>query len=77
MSRASRTRMAKDLGWYALLSLLSLVVLFPVWMILMRALSQPISYLTAGQPARPVDPEWDVFSRAFTQGDLGDRKSVV
>ena len=71
MSRASRTRMAKDLGWYALLSLLSLVVLFPVWMILMRALSQPISYLTAGQPARPVDPEWDVFSRAFTQGDLG------
>lgn len=71
MSRASRTRMAKDLGWYVLLSLLSLVVLFPVWMILMRALSQPISYLTAGQPARPVNPEWDVFSRAFTQGDLG------
>jgi len=71
MSHASRVRKAKDLGWYALLSLLSLVVLFPVWMILMRALSQPISYLTAGQPARPVDPEWDVFSRAFTQGDLG------
>ena len=71
MSRAGRTRMTKDLGWYVLLSLLSLVVLFPVWMILMRALSQPISYLTAGQPARPVNPEWDVFSRAFTQGDLG------
>jgi sn-glycerol 3-phosphate transport system permease protein len=64
-------RRLKDLGWYALLSLLSLLVLFPIYMILMRALSQPIAYLTAGQPARPVDPEWDVFSRAFTQGDLG------
>lgn len=71
MSAARRTRVAKDLGWYVLLSALSVIVLFPVWMILMRALSQPLSYLTAGQPARPVDPEWDVFSRAFTQGDLG------
>ena len=66
-----RARMAKNVGWYVLLSALSVIVLFPVWMILMRALSQPIAYITAGQPPRPVDPEWDVFSRAFTQGDLG------
>jgi sn-glycerol 3-phosphate transport system permease protein len=71
-----RTRLAKQLGWYVVLTLLSLVVLFPVWMILVRALSQPIAYLTAGQPPRPVDPEWDVFSRAFRQGDL-DRKLAV
>ncbi len=67
----SRARVAKNIGWYVLLSALSLIVLFPVWMILMRALSQPIAYITAGQPPRPVDPEWDVFSRAFTHGDLG------
>lgn len=67
----SRARVIKNLGWYLLLSALSLIILFPVWMILMRALSQPIAYLTAGQPPRPVEPEWDVFSRAFTQGDLG------
>lgn len=66
-----RARLLKDVGWYLLLSALSLLVLFPVWMILMRALSQPISYLTAGQPAWPVDPEWDVFGRAFSQGELG------
>jgi len=72
----SRARLLKNLGWYVVLSLLSLIVLFPVWMILMRALSQPISYLTAGQPARPVDPEWDVFNRAFSQGDLG-RKLMI
>lgn len=72
----SRARRAKNLGWYLLLTALSLVVLFPVWMILMRAVSQPIAYITAGQPPRPVDPEWDVFTRAFTQGDL-DRKLGV
>jgi sn-glycerol 3-phosphate transport system permease protein len=68
-----KRRLLKNLAWYLLLTALSLVVLFPVWMILMRALSQPISYLSAGQPPRPVDPEWDVFSRAFTQGNLGRR----
>jgi sn-glycerol 3-phosphate transport system permease protein len=68
-----RGRLAKNLGWYLLLTGLSLIVLFPIWMVLMRALSQPISYLSAGQPPRPVDPEWDVFQRAFTQGNLGRR----
>jgi sn-glycerol 3-phosphate transport system permease protein len=68
-----RGRLVKNLGWYLLLTALSLIVLFPIWMVLMRALSQPISYLSAGQPPRPVDPEWDVFQRAFTQGNLGRR----
>lgn len=72
----SRARVLKNIGWYLLLSALSLIILFPVWMILMRALSQPIAYLTAGQPPRPVEPEWDVFSRAFTEGDLG-RKLLI
>lgn len=68
-----RRRLLKNAAWYVVLTALSLVVLFPVWMILMRAISQPISYLSAGQPPRPVDPEWDVFQRAFTRGDLGRR----
>jgi sn-glycerol 3-phosphate transport system permease protein len=72
----SRARRLKNIGWYVLLSLLSLIVLFPIWMVLVRALSQPIAYLSAGQPLRPVDPEWDVFSRAFTQGDLGRKLAV-
>ena len=72
----SRARLAKQAGWYVVLTLLSLIVLFPIWMVLVRALSQPIAYLTAGQPPRPVEPEWDVFSRAFRQGDL-DRRLLV
>ena len=72
----SRARTLKNVGWYVVLSLLSLVVLFPIWMVLVRALSQPISYLSAGQPPWPVEPEWDVFRRAFTQGDLGGKLAI-
>jgi len=69
----SGARTLKNVAWYVLLSLLSLIVLFPIWMVLVRALSQPISYLSAGQPPWPVEPEWDVFRRAFSQGDLGGK----
>jgi sn-glycerol 3-phosphate transport system permease protein len=40
-------------------------------MTVVRALSQPRAYVDAGQPPWPVDPEWDIFSRAFSDGDLG------
>lgn len=66
----------KKLAWYAVLSALAVVVLFPVYMTLVRALSTPASYFREGQPLTPVDVQWDVFSRAFTEGDLG-RKLVV
>jgi sn-glycerol 3-phosphate transport system permease protein len=66
----------KKLAWYAGLSTLALLVLFPVYMTIVRALSQPRAYVLAGQPPWPVHPEWDVFTRAFTDGDLG-RKFLV
>lgn len=71
-----RARLAKNAGWYVLLALLALVVLFPIWMTLVRALSQPIAYIEAGQPIRPIQPEWDVFSRAWNEGDLAGRFTV-
>jgi sn-glycerol 3-phosphate transport system permease protein len=63
----------KRLGWYLGLSALSVVVLFPIYMTLVRALSTPRSYLRQGHPLAPVDVQWDVFSRAWTEGDLGRR----
>lgn len=62
--------------WYVVLSALSLVVLFPVYMTLVRALSTPAVYVRRGQPLWPVAVQWDVFSRAWTEGDLG-RKFVL
>jgi len=68
-----RGRGLKNAGWYVLLAGLSLIVLFPIWMTLVRALSTPIAYIEAGQPVTPVEPQWDVFQRAFTVGDLGQK----
>jgi sn-glycerol 3-phosphate transport system permease protein len=64
---------AKRLGWYLLLTALSLLVLFPIYMTLVRALSTPAVYVREGLPLYPVKPQWDVFSRAWDEGDLGNR----
>ncbi|MEI7592289.1 MAG: carbohydrate ABC transporter permease [Actinomycetes bacterium] len=66
----------KKTAWYIGLSLLSIVVLFPVYMALVRALSRPVSYIKAGQPLYPVDIEWGIFARAWSLGDLGAKMSV-
>ena len=63
----------KKAAWYAGLTALAVVVLFPVYMTLVRALSQPRAYVEAGQPPWPVHVQWDVFSRAFDEGDLGHK----
>ena len=59
--------------WYAVLTAISLLILFPVWMTFVRAVSTPASYIVAGQPPWPVDPQWDAFSRVFTENDLGPK----
>jgi sn-glycerol 3-phosphate transport system permease protein len=69
--RISAGRVAAAAFWYLVLTALSVLVLFPVYMLLLRAISNPIAYINAGQPLRWVQPEWDVFSRAFNQGNLG------
>ena len=69
-------RTAKNVGWYLFLSFLSLFVLFPVWMTLVRALSTPVAYVNEGLPLYPVSVEWDIFSRAFSEGELGRRMAL-
>ena len=72
-----RTHGIKQAGWYGLLGGLSLIVLFPIWMTLVRALSTPIAYIDAGQPVTPVEPQWDVFSRAWTEGELAQKFAIT
>jgi len=57
--------------WYVLMTIVSFVVLFPVWMTIVRALSDPIPYLREGLPPHPVDPQWGIFRDAWTEGALG------
>jgi sn-glycerol 3-phosphate transport system permease protein len=70
-------RWLRTAGWYALLSALAVVILFPVWMTIVRALSNPVTWsFERGQPPYPVDVEWGVFSRAFSEADF-DRQFVI
>jgi sn-glycerol 3-phosphate transport system permease protein len=66
----------KKVLWYVVLTALSLVVLFPIWMALVRALSTPAVYVREGLPLYPVGIQWDVFSRAWDLGNLGDKVRI-
>lgn len=72
MATEARRRRGANLGWYALLSVLALIVLFPVWMTIARSLSDGAATLFAKTPSvLPYSPvQWGVFGRAFSEGDL-------
>ena len=70
-------RRLRNAGWYVLLSTLAFFVLFPIYMTVVRALSNPVTYLQEGQPLYPVDIEWDVFRRAFDEADFGSQLKVT
>lgn len=69
--RGGPRSVASKVGAYLVLTLLSLLVLFPIYMLILRALSSPLRYIAAGQPLYPVAIQWDVFSNAFSQANLG------
>lgn len=56
--------------WYVALTVLSVLVLFPVYMTVVRALSEPAAYVQAGLPPYPVDIQWDIFRQAWIEGGL-------
>jgi len=58
-------------GWYALLVVLAVIVLFPIYLTVVRALSQPGEYTSRRFPLYPVNIEWDVFSRAWSDAHMG------
>lgn len=58
-------------GSYLVLTALSILILFPIYMLILRALSSPLRYINAGQPLYPVDIQWDVFQRVFMDANLG------
>jgi sn-glycerol 3-phosphate transport system permease protein len=70
-ARRGPDSIASKAAWYVVLSALSLVVLFPIYMLLLRALSNPLRYINEGQPLYPVAVQWDVFTRAITEADMG------
>lgn len=60
------------IGWYILLSLLALLVLFPIYMTFIRAISGGAASLFQKKPSLlPVATDWGSFVNAFKEGNLG------
>jgi sn-glycerol 3-phosphate transport system permease protein len=76
MPGEKRSGTGRRVFWYVVLTTLSLLVLFPIYMVLVRAISPPSEYVRSGLPPYPIQPDWSVWARAFTDGGLG-RKLLV
>jgi sn-glycerol 3-phosphate transport system permease protein len=78
MAPETSRRSLRVLGWYVLLSALALLVLLPVWITLMRAVSNPAAAVNKN-PLVPHQLELDSFTRAWDRGNLGGAlfRSVV
>ena len=57
-------------GVYVALVVAAAIVLFPIYMAFVQALSPPGLYASRGTPLYPVGWDWDVFSRAWDRGNL-------
>jgi sn-glycerol 3-phosphate transport system permease protein len=62
---------------YVVLTALSIIVLLPVWLTFVRAVSPPFVYIEEGQPLRPVQPDWGIFGDAWSEGSLGRAMAVT
>jgi sn-glycerol 3-phosphate transport system permease protein len=60
----------RALGWYVLLTLLSLLVLAPVYFLIVRAISDPSKAFTSSL-LTPQGVRFDGFSEAWRRGNLG------
>jgi sn-glycerol 3-phosphate transport system permease protein len=65
-----RVSTGRAIGWYVLLTVLSLVVLLPVYFLLVRAISDPSKAFTSSV-LTPQGVRFDGFSSAWERGNLG------
>jgi sn-glycerol 3-phosphate transport system permease protein len=63
-------RTAKKVGWYLLLTVLAIVVLFPIYITVVNSLLTP-SEITRQPPTFfPSDPQWSSYSTAWNAGHM-------
>ena len=59
------------MGRYVLLVVVSVIVLFPIWAVLMQALKNGRDSLDHPRSLLPVDLTFETIREAWTQGNLG------
>lgn len=63
-------RRAAMLNRYVLLTILAIVVLFPIYITVVNSLLSPDRIAAKPPTLFPTDPQWDSYSRAWSQGNL-------
>ena len=74
MQTVERDRVApaiKVAARYALLTLLALIILFPIYITIVNSLLKPDQIASRPPSLFPSDPQWDTYSEAWNQGHLG------
>jgi sn-glycerol 3-phosphate transport system permease protein len=71
-----RRRLRRQGGWrtvrtYLLLSVLTLIVLIPLYITVVNSLLQPNLIAHQPPPLFPLHPQWSSYSTAWSEGDLG------
>jgi sn-glycerol 3-phosphate transport system permease protein len=56
---------------YALLTVLAVIILFPIYITVVNSLLKPDQIASRPPLLFPTDPQWDSYSKAWTQGHLG------
>ena len=70
--RTSRaTARAKTVARYALLTVLAVIVLFPIYVTVVNSLLRPSQITSTPPKLFPTDPQWSAYSEAWNQGNMG------
>jgi sn-glycerol 3-phosphate transport system permease protein len=64
-------RRLKTFGRYALLTVLAVIVLFPIYITVVNSLLKPSQITSTPPKLFPTDPQWSAYSQAWDQGHMG------
>jgi sn-glycerol 3-phosphate transport system permease protein len=66
-----RSRIARKVGRYALLTILAFIVLFPIYITVVNSLLPPSDITSQPPKFVPTDPQWNSYSEAWNAGNMG------
>jgi sn-glycerol 3-phosphate transport system permease protein len=66
-----RRRRSRTAGRYLLMTMLAIVVLFPIYITVVNSLLRPDQIAARPPSLFPTDPQWSAYERAWTDGHMG------
>jgi sn-glycerol 3-phosphate transport system permease protein len=66
-----KSRLARKVGRYALLTILAFIVLFPIYITVVNSLLRPSEITSQPPKFFPTDPQWSTYRTAWDAGNMG------